>query len=184
MNKLLGCGVLGRGLSCALPALASGGADGRRVQAVRDGEHAVLKRLLAAHVNVNAPLPDKTTVLAWAVDRQDVDSVHMLLAAGAKPNITGIDGASPMPLACELGNPEIVTSLLKAGADANAARADGIAALALCAGNSTPQALDVLVAKGVLVVVVFLFGLFVLLLVVFLGCLVFFKILLLFCVFF
>ena len=42
-------------------------------------------------------------VLAWAVDRQDVESVHMLLAAGAKPNIVDVDGASPLTLACELG---------------------------------------------------------------------------------
>ena len=60
MKKKLGLCLLGLGLSVALPALASGGADGRLVQAVRDGDHAVLKRLLAAHVNVNAPLPDKT----------------------------------------------------------------------------------------------------------------------------
>ena len=132
----------------ALPAYASSGADSRLVQAVKGDDHAALKRLLAAHANVNAPLPDKSTVLAWAVDRQDVEAVHMLLAAGAKPNVTDVEGASPMTLACELGNPEIVTSLLKSGGDANAARADGIAALALCAGTSTPAALDALVAKG------------------------------------
>ncbi len=48
-------------------------------------------------------------------------SVNMLLAAGAKPNVTDINGASPLTLACEGGNSEIVASLLKAGADAKAA---------------------------------------------------------------
>ena len=64
--------------------------------------------LLAAHADVNAPLPDKSTVLAWAVDRQDEQSVRLLLEAGAKPNVSDVDGASPLTLACELGNPVIV----------------------------------------------------------------------------
>src|SRR6185437_1556310 len=97
MKKLLGFGLLG--LLGVAPAFASGEADTRLVQAVRGDDHAAIKRLLAAHVNVNAPLPDKTTVLAWAVDRQDVESVHMLLAAGAKPNVAGVDGATPVTLA-------------------------------------------------------------------------------------
>src|SRR5690348_11442551 len=144
MMRKFGFGLLGVCLLGALPALASGGADGRLVQAVRGNDHVALKRLLAAKVNVNAPLPDQTTVLAWAVNRQDVESVRMLLAAGAKPNIAGFDGATPVTLACELGNPEIVLNLLKAGGDANATRADGISALALCAGNSSTETLDAL----------------------------------------
>src|SRR3954464_9369151 len=98
---LLGCGLL------AAPAVASSGADNRLIQAVRSDDHAAIKRLLAAHVNVNASLPDKSTVLAWAVDRQDEESVGLLLAAGAKPNIADVDGTTPMTLACELGNPVI-----------------------------------------------------------------------------
>ena len=97
MKKLLGLGLC---LLGALPAYASSGADSRLVQAVRGGDRAALKRLLASHVNVNATLPDKSTVLSWAVDPQDVEAVHMLLAAGAKPNIVDVEGASPVTLAC------------------------------------------------------------------------------------
>ncbi|HYJ35285.1 MAG TPA: ankyrin repeat domain-containing protein, partial [Rhizomicrobium sp.] len=107
--------VLGFCLLGALPALASA-VDDRLAQAVRGDDHAAIKSLLAAHADVNAPLPDKTTVLHWAVDRQDTESVHMLLAAGAKPNIAGVDGATPLTLACERGGAEIVSALLKAGA--------------------------------------------------------------------
>ena len=71
-----------------------------------------IKRLLAEKANVNAPFPDKSTVLSWAVDRQDPQSVDMLLAAGAKPNVADINGASPLTLACERGDPGIVASLL------------------------------------------------------------------------
>ena len=146
--KKIGFGILGFCLLAALPVSASGVADSRLVNAVRGNDHVALKRLLAAKVNVNAPLPDESTVLAWAVNRQDVESVRMLLAAGAKPNSADFNGITPVTLACELGNPEIVLSLLKAGGDANATRADGISALALCAGNSSTETLEALIAKG------------------------------------
>src|SRR5689334_9238615 len=99
-------------LAGALPAMASA-ADNPLAQAVRASDHAAIQTLLAAHPDVNELLPDKTTVLAWAVDRQDTESVRLLLAAGAKPNIVGVDGGSPLTLACERGGAEIVTELLK-----------------------------------------------------------------------
>ena len=72
-----------------------------------------IKSLLAAHADVNAPLPDKSTVLAWAVDRQDEESVRLLLEAGARPDISDVDGAVPLTLACELGDPVIVEAWSK-----------------------------------------------------------------------
>ena len=109
MKKVIGLGFV---LLSALPAWA-GVLESRLAEAVRGNDEAAIKSLLAKHVAVNAPLPDKSTVLSWAVDRQNPRSVDMLLAAGAKPNITDIDGASPLTLACERGDPQIVASLLK-----------------------------------------------------------------------
>ena len=123
-------------------------AENKLLAAVKTDDHASLKKLLAAHANVNAPLPDKSTVLAWAVDRQDEDSVKLLLAAGAKPDIADVSGATPLMLACEMGQPGIVTALVKAGANAKQARPDGISVIALCAGSSTPEVLALLTAKG------------------------------------
>ena len=113
--RKIGIGLLGLCLLSAAPAFASGAADGRLVAAVRGNDHVALKRLLATKVNVNAPLADQSTVLAWAVNRQDVEAVHMLLAAGAKPNIADFGGATPVTLACELGNTEIVTGQKRTG---------------------------------------------------------------------
>ena len=117
-------------------------------QAVRGDDHQAVRTLLAAHANPNTPLPDQSTILAWAVHRQDEESVRLLLKAGAKPNALDIDGSSPFTLACELGDPAIISDLLKAGGDAKATRPDGISALALCAGISTPDAVDQVIAKG------------------------------------
>jgi ankyrin repeat protein len=87
-------------------------------------------------------------VLAWAVDRQDVESVKLLLAAGAKARPVAAGGVEPLSLACELGNPAIVMALVKAGASAKEIRADGTTAFALCAGASTPEVLAAMAARG------------------------------------
>ena len=117
-------------------------------QAVRGNDHQAIRTLLARHANPNQPLPDQSTILAWAVNHQDEETVRLLLKAGAKPNIPDIDGATPFLLSCELGDPAIVDDLLKAGADAKASRPDGISALSLCARASAPEALEHLIAEG------------------------------------
>jgi ankyrin repeat protein len=146
MKNALGLGLLF--LGALSTASFAGVREDRLLQAVREDDHAAIKTLLAQHAKPNAPLPDGSTVLAWAVDRQDETSVRLLLAARAKPNVVDHDGASPITLACELGDPAIVSDLLGAGADAKAARPDGISALSLCAGTSTPEALGKLLTKG------------------------------------
>ena len=74
-NKLL----IGMLLLSAVAANASAGVrEDRLLQAVRDGDYASIKTLLAQHANPNVPLPDKSTVLAWAVNHQDEQSVRLL----------------------------------------------------------------------------------------------------------
>jgi ankyrin repeat protein len=131
----------------SFPAAAMAGVlEDRLAEAVRGNDVAAVKILLARKANPNAPLPDRSTALAWAVDRQNVETVRVLLAAGAKADIADFQGATPLVVACQLGNPEIVIALLKAGADARAARSDGISAFALCAATSTPAALQAMIA--------------------------------------
>src|SRR6202046_2992607 len=104
-------------LAAASPAMA-GMPEDRLLEAVKTDDHDAIKSLIVAHADVNAPLADKSTVLAWAVDRQDEQSVRLLLDAGAKPDVSDMDGALPLTLACQLGDPHIVSDLLNAGADA------------------------------------------------------------------
>ena len=79
--------VLGLMLLGVTPAFA-GPAENRLLAAVKDGDQAGVKAALAAHANVNALLPDNSTVLAWAVDRQDAQSVKLLLDTQvAKPQL-------------------------------------------------------------------------------------------------
>src|SRR5665213_1086971 len=54
--------------------------------AVRSGDLAALKRLIQKHADVNAPLPDGSTALSWAVDRGDAEATGLLIHAGANLN--------------------------------------------------------------------------------------------------
>jgi ankyrin repeat protein len=118
------------------------------LQAVRAGDIDGIRAALAARADVNAQLPDKSTALSWAVDRQNEDAVRLLLAAGARPRALAPDAMEPLSLACELGDAAIVTALLKAGADAREVRHNGTTAFALCAGSTTPDVLTAMRARG------------------------------------
>lgn len=135
-------------LLSGLPAASWAAADDRLVDAVRGNDVAAIKAQLAAGASANTQLADKSSVLEWAIDRQNEEAVKLLLGAGANANAPDPTGIAPLALACEFGNPAIVTSLLAAGADPKAARPEGVTVLELCAGSSTPAVLDALIAKG------------------------------------
>lgn len=137
-------------LAASWPASAwAGPMDDALTQAVQDGDHDAVRTLLARHVNPNRVQPDKSSLMAWAVDRQDEQTVQLLLAAGANPNVVDLDGATPLILACEAATPPaIIDMLLDAHADTRAARWDGVSVMALCAGHSTPAVLERLITSG------------------------------------
>jgi ankyrin repeat protein len=122
--------------------------DAQLEHAVRTGDHGAAGRLLAAGADPNRPLPDGSTLLAWAVERQDGEMVKRLLAR--KANVEG--GADPaaaaLIVACQYGDPSIVGLLLDARANVNVARPDGIGPLALCAGSAPPEIVTRLVSAG------------------------------------
>ena len=49
----------------------------------RHGDHAAVRSLLQRKVDVNIPQVGGTTALHWAVYRDDLESLGLLLAAGA-----------------------------------------------------------------------------------------------------
>ena len=70
-------------------------------------------------VDVNAPEPDGTTALHWAVHQNDLDLVERLIRAGANVNAKNDYGSTPMSEAAIVGNAAMIERLLKAGADAS-----------------------------------------------------------------
>ena len=68
---------------------------------------------------INTPQVDGTTALQWAAHFDDVETVKLLLAAGADAKAANRYGATPMSEAAGIGNATVIDLLLKAGADPN-----------------------------------------------------------------
>jgi ankyrin repeat protein len=99
-------------------------------------------------VDVNATQPDGSTALHWAVYRNDVVMLDVLLQAGARAKITNRNGISPLFMASLYGNPAVITRLLKQGADAGEKGPNGETMLMLAARNGNPEAVKTLLAAG------------------------------------
>jgi ankyrin repeat protein len=98
--------------------------------------------------DVNAPRPDGSTALQWAVHRDDVEMVDMLLGAGADVKAANRYGVTALSLAAENGNAAILEKLLKAGADPNTSLPGGETALMTAARNGKAEAIKTLLVHG------------------------------------
>ena len=94
--------------------------DRRLVEAVKNGDNAMIRSLLEQHVDVNVPQADGATALAWAAHRNDLEAADLLIRAGAKVNAANDLGATPLWLAVSKGSTAMAEKLLSAGADADA----------------------------------------------------------------
>ncbi len=128
--------------------LGAAGRDVPLATAAKDGDGAAVRALLLKHADVNAPEVDGTTALHWAVHKDTLDIVDLLIHAGANVKATNRYGVQPLTLACTNGNADIVLRLLKAGADANTALPGGETALMTAARTGTPEVLKALLTYG------------------------------------
>lgn len=75
------------------------------------------RRLLAAGINPNEATAVKCeTPLHRAVRLDNKDMCSLLLEAGADPELTTVEQASALYLACKFASPDVVTLLLRSGA--------------------------------------------------------------------
>ncbi len=80
-----------------MAGLAYAGTDGagwKLADAVRDGDRAGAIELLKQKADVNAPEPDGTTALHWAVRQDDGELVDRLIKAGANVKATNRYGVT------------------------------------------------------------------------------------------
>lgn len=143
-----------RWLAIAVIAVAgaSGGwaatGDLSLMHAIKNGDVASVRSLLARHADVNANEADGSTPLLLAVDGNNLAVVDLLLAAGAKADAATRYNVTPLALACLNGNTAIIESLLKAGADPNSFSSEGQTALMSAARNGDVAAVKLLLTHG------------------------------------
>src|SRR5678816_2097828 len=105
---LLLLGAVGSVISAASPEVAD---------AVRTRNASALQSLLKQRADVNVAEPDGTTALHWAAHWNDLDTVNLLLKAGANAKAVNRYGASPLSEAVSSGSVAMIQALLNAGAD-------------------------------------------------------------------
>ena len=116
------------------------------MDAVKNRDRAAVRSLMEQHVNVNAAQADGTTALAWAANRDDLETADLLIRAGAKVNLANDYGVTPLSLACTNRSAAMVERLLKAGADPNAALWTGETPVMECARTGNVDTVKSLLA--------------------------------------
>ena len=90
-------------------AVAAAGARPRRatrplVDAVKRQDKTVTRTLLKQKADVNAADAEGMTALHWAAHWDDLDTVKLLVSAGAKAKVANRYGVTPLHEACTVGN--------------------------------------------------------------------------------
>ena len=116
--------------------------------AVMKGNKAAVRALLQQKADVNAAQVDGATGLHWAVYRDDIESVGLLIAAGAAADVRNRDGITPLYLASLYGNATIVKDLLRGGANPKQNGPAGETMLMLAARNGSVDTIRVFVEAG------------------------------------
>lgn len=99
------------------PLASAGEKEEALLTAVRKGDAAAVKSLLAQGADANAKYRYGRTVLSFAADRGNTEIVKMLLEAGADPGAKDtFYQASPMDMASSKGHVEVIKLLIEKGA--------------------------------------------------------------------
>jgi ankyrin repeat protein len=132
-------------LALVLAASAQAAGPATLVDAARAGDVAAVRAAIQNKADVNATASDGSTALHWAVHKDALDVVDLLLGAGANPKAANRYGVTPLSLAATNGNPRIVERLLRGGADPNTALPGGETVLMTAARTGDVAVLKALI---------------------------------------
>ena len=142
-------GLLAAGLAGAAAAEAGARRDAPLVEAVKAVDVEAVRALVGdPAVDVNQAAADGATALHWAVHRDDVRLVELLLEAGADVAAANRYGVQALSLAAENGSAAVVEALLDAGADPNATLRGGETVLMTAARTGDAATIRALLVRG------------------------------------
>ncbi len=118
------------------------------IAAVRAGDLAETRALLAADADPDAPQGDGATALHWAAHRGETEAAALLIEAGADVNAANALGATPLWLAAGHGSGPVVGMLLEAGANPNVTLRMGETPLMSAARSGNLRVVEMLVDRG------------------------------------
>ena len=145
-----------RGRSIGLLALIAtlgasttvGAADVQLIQAVKNGDAATVRALLARGADVDARWGDGATALHWAAHLNDLEAANLLIRAGADVDATNDLGVTPLWVATTAGSAAMVARLLEARGDPDIAPDTGGTPLMIAARQGNVAAVRSLLAHG------------------------------------
>jgi ankyrin repeat protein len=132
------------GAACVAAAPGSLPSTSPLIDAVKHGDTAAVRSLLAKKADVNTADSTGSTALHWAAQENQPAIAALLIDAGAKVNAVTRYNMTPLALACENGSAAIVDRLLKAGVDPNSVSGEGQTALMTAALNGNVETIKLL----------------------------------------
>ena len=128
--------------------LAAAGADLRLVDAAKTKDWEAVGVLVHENLDVNTPQADGATALHWAAHWNDLETLELLINAGANVSAENDLGATPLWVACANRHTGIVQRLLEAGSSPNMGLRSGETLLMRCTHTGVPAAVRALLAHG------------------------------------
>jgi ankyrin repeat protein len=117
--------------------------------AAMQGDTASVRTLLRGGADVNAAQPDGMTALHWTALENDLETMDVLLYAGATPEVlTRVGAYTPLHLASSRGHAAAVARLVAAGSKVGPVTATGVQPLHLAAQAGNVDAVKSLLDGG------------------------------------
>ena len=129
-------------------AVLGAAGDLRLVEAVKNRNPEAARALLDLQVDVNTPQGDGATALHWTAHWNDMETLELLIGAGANVNAVNDLGVTPIALASAHQKATGVETLLAAGASPDLASETGVTPLMRAARTGSVDAARALLAGG------------------------------------
>lgn len=135
-------------LFLVITSFTMGSTSSSVADAAMKGNKVALRTLIQQKADVNTAQIDGATAAHWAVYKDDLDMLDLLIGAGARINVPNREGVTPLHMAALYGDARIVERLLKAEADPRQKGPAGETMLMLAAHNGNPDVIKLLLAAG------------------------------------